>query len=526
MPVSATGVRVVIGWTPGGGTPDVDASALLLAGGRVRSDDDFVFYNQPAHASGAVRYEGKSTAGGTSTDTIVVNLGGVEPVVERIVVAASADGGTFGQVPGLHVRVLDSGTGAEVTRFDSTDATAETAFVLGELYRRGDGWKFRAVGQGYSSGLAGLATDFGITVEDTPAPATPSVAAPPAASAPPSAPLAPPAAAPYVPPPAPSAPPAAPPAPPMAPPAAPAPPYQQGPPPAAPPAPPAYPPPASGPGYPPPAPGQGYPPPGQAPMPPPAGGPGYPPAAPGQGYPPPAPGQGYPPPGQAPTPPPGRAPTPASGPISLQKVTLTKQAPAISLRKQGGASGEMRVNLNWSLRSAAQRGLFGKKKAPLSAEVDLDLCCLWQLTDGRKGLVHAVNNQYGSLSEAPFIKLDTDDRSGAVASGENLFINLDHSAEFQRILVFADIYEGADTFAGINAVATLHPRQGAPIEMWLDQDGPSARTVALALIENINGELVVRRECRYIPLTQGMFRKQCVDVAYNWGLSWQAASKS
>src|SRR5690606_40317848 len=82
----------------------------------------------------------------------------------------SADGGTFGQVPGLYVRVLDAASGAEVARFDSTGATTETAFVLGELYHRQGAWKFRAVGQGYDSGLAGLATDFGISVDE---PATP-----------------------------------------------------------------------------------------------------------------------------------------------------------------------------------------------------------------------------------------------------------------------------------------------------------------------------------------------------------------
>ncbi|MGH3739343.1 MAG: TerD family protein, partial [Micromonosporaceae bacterium] len=166
VPVTCAAVRVVIGWQAAAGTPDVDASALLLAPDRVRSDADFVFYNQPAHASGAVRHEGKT--GGA--DTLSVTLGSVEPAVEKIVVAASADGGSFGQVPGLHVRVLDATSGAELARFDSTDASTETAFILGELYRRGGGWKFRAVGQGYASGLAGLATDFGITVDDTPAP--------------------------------------------------------------------------------------------------------------------------------------------------------------------------------------------------------------------------------------------------------------------------------------------------------------------------------------------------------------------
>ncbi|MFD0366092.1 TerD family protein, partial [Nocardia sp. GCM10030253] len=187
VPMSA--VRIELGWQSGPGVPDADASALLLVSGKVRSDSDFVFYNQPAHASGAVRYEGKQQ-GPTVLDTLSVNLAQVEPQVDTIVIAASADGGTFGQFNGLYVRVVDPANGAEVARFDSTGATTETAFVLGELYRRQGAWKFRAVGQGYASGLAGLATDFGISVDDTPTPAA--RPAPPQQFTPPPPPPAPP----------------------------------------------------------------------------------------------------------------------------------------------------------------------------------------------------------------------------------------------------------------------------------------------------------------------------------------------
>ncbi|KAA0927169.1 TerD family protein, partial [Streptomyces apricus] len=166
VPVPTTGLRVELGWRAGPGVPDADASALLLASGKVRSDADFVFYNQPAHSSGAVRHEGKRTAGGQVSDTLFVDLTRVEPAIETVVLAASSDGGTFGQVPGLYIRVLDDRQGTEVARFDSEGASVETAFVLGEFYRRQGAWKFRAVGQGYGSGLEGLATDFGITVDE------------------------------------------------------------------------------------------------------------------------------------------------------------------------------------------------------------------------------------------------------------------------------------------------------------------------------------------------------------------------
>ncbi len=185
LPVDASAVRAELSWYEGTGVPDIDASALLLtAAGRVRDDGDFVFYNQPQHTSQAVTHRGKRSEGGRFTDSVEVLLGSLEPAVERVVLCASADGGTFGQVPGLTLRLLDAGTGGELARFDM-EATTETAFVGGELYLRNGRWKFRAVGQGYASGLAGLATDFGITVDDAPpAPAPAPVPAPAAAAAP------------------------------------------------------------------------------------------------------------------------------------------------------------------------------------------------------------------------------------------------------------------------------------------------------------------------------------------------------
>ncbi|MFD5888941.1 VWA domain-containing protein [Streptomyces sp. NPDC060334] len=180
LPVPASSVRAVLCWSAGPGVPDVDASALLLTGdGRVRSDGDFVFYNQPRHSSDAVRHLGKQPG----ADSLQVDLTALEPAIERVVLCASADGGSFGQVPALHLRLLDAVSGAELARFDMA-ADTETAYVSGELYRRAGAWKFRAVGQGYASGLAGLATDYGITVDDAPtpvaaqAPAAPSTAPP------------------------------------------------------------------------------------------------------------------------------------------------------------------------------------------------------------------------------------------------------------------------------------------------------------------------------------------------------------
>ncbi|MEV7426627.1 MULTISPECIES: TerD family protein [unclassified Streptomyces] len=431
LPVSAPAVRVELGWSSGPGVPDVDASALLLVSGKVRSDADFVFYNQPEHTSGAVRHEGKQPGGAGFTDTLAVDLARVEPTVERIVLAASADGGTFGRVPELRVRVLDAAAGTEIARYESRDASVETAFVLGELYRRQGQWKFRAVGQGYDSGLAGLATDFGISVDEP--------AAPPAPAARPAA---------------------APAAPPVPPPSAPA-------------------------------------------------------------YAPTLPSLSVPPVPASPPP-----PAPPAAPVRLSKVTLTKEAPSVSLAKQGGTSGSMRVNLSW--RSRKQLKGWGAKLggafAPQS-ELDLDLCALYELTDGRKGVVQALGNAFGALDRAPYIHLDGDDRTGGSDSGENLTINLDHKDRLRRLVIFVTIYEGASSFADLDATVTLQPQHGAPIDFSLGECTVPSTVCSLALITNTGSDLVVQREARFLVPERGVSPQRTIDYAYGWGMNWTPGRK-
>lgn len=170
VPLEATTVRAVLRWTPGQGVPDVDASALLLGpDGRVRSDEDFVFYNQPRHPSGKVWRLGKKRVAEGLTDTIQTDLFGVEPDVGRVLLVASADGLAFDQVPALCILLYDAAADGEpLASFEIKPETgAETALICGELYRRGEGWKFRALGEGYQDGLKGLATDFGISVDES-----------------------------------------------------------------------------------------------------------------------------------------------------------------------------------------------------------------------------------------------------------------------------------------------------------------------------------------------------------------------
>ncbi|MEU9059588.1 TerD family protein [Streptomyces sp. NPDC048430] len=414
--VPARAVRVELGWRTSPGTPDVDASALLLVSGKVRSDADFVFYNQPAHGSGAVRHEGKRTSGGAVTDSLAVDFARMEPAIDRVVIAASADGGTFGRVAGLYVRIVNTADSSEIARFESADATVETAFILGELYLRQGAWKFRAVGQGYDTGLAGLATDFGISVDEP----------------------------------------------------------QQAPPPRQP---------------------------QSAPQPPAR------PAA----------------PATAPTPPPA---PPVVQAVRLTKVTLTKEAPTVSLSKQGGTSGTLRVNLNWEVRKQF-KGWGAKlgRAVAMHADLDLDLCALYELTDGSKGVVQALGNAFGSLRQPPYIHLDGDDRTGAVSSGENLTVNLDHKDRLRRVLIFVTVYEGARSFADLHATVTLQPQNGAAIDFSLDECTVPSTVCALALITSSGGDLTVQREARYLVPERGVSPQRTIDAAYGWGMNWTPGRK-
>ncbi|WP_131738675.1 TerD family protein [Actinomadura roseirufa] len=171
-----TAVSVGLGWdvrATTGADFDLDASALLLAGtGKVMSDRHFVFFNNLKSPEGSVEHTGDNLTGEGEGDdeSINVDLTGVPAECERIVFPVSiydADNRrqNFGQVRNAFIRIVNRADGNELARFDLTeDASTETAMVFGELYRHGGEWKFRAVGQGYASGLAGIALDFGVNV--------------------------------------------------------------------------------------------------------------------------------------------------------------------------------------------------------------------------------------------------------------------------------------------------------------------------------------------------------------------------
>jgi tellurium resistance protein TerD len=169
-------VVVGLGWdvrTTTGADFDLDASALMVGtNGKILSDQHFIFFNNLTSPDGSVEHTGDNLTGEGEGDdeAIKVNLVAVPQEVDKIVVTVSiydADNRqqSFGQVRNAFIRVVNQADNAEITRYDlSEDASTETAMIFGELYRNGAEWKFRAVGQGYSTGLSGIARDFGVNV--------------------------------------------------------------------------------------------------------------------------------------------------------------------------------------------------------------------------------------------------------------------------------------------------------------------------------------------------------------------------
>jgi tellurium resistance protein TerD len=167
-------IRVGLGWdvrTTTGADFDLDASAILCdSTGKVVSDRDFVFFNNLISSDGSVRHTGDNLTGeGEGDDEVIdVDLATVPPAVHKIVFPVSIYDAasrvqSFGQVRNAFIRVVNAADNAEIARYDlSEDASTEAAMIFGELYRHDTEWKFRAIGQGYTAGLAGIATDFGL----------------------------------------------------------------------------------------------------------------------------------------------------------------------------------------------------------------------------------------------------------------------------------------------------------------------------------------------------------------------------
>lgn len=227
-----------------------------------------------------------------------------------------------------------------------------------------------------------------------------------------------------------------------------------------------------------------------------------------------------------------------SGNAASNSIELTKRRSTVSLTKQGAATGNLRVNLSWQMRTSDIEGrsrqggrLLGNPLKLFKPEVvqahtqgvvnvDLDLGCMYELTDGSKGVVQPLGNFLGDLNDPPYVKLSGDDRFGA-ASGETVYVNLDHRESIKRLLFFVYIYDQTPAFDRTRARVTLYPSNGPRIEIDLDEHAPQARSCAVFSVENIKGELLVRREVKFVYGFQAE-----LDRLYGWGLQWGRGYKT
>ena len=393
-------VEILLSWEPATTPLTLDSSAFALAAqGKVRGDEDFIFYNQPALPGGGIQRAGDGRA-------FTVTFAQLPAAIERIVIALTIDQGqrrgqSFGQLSQVRAEVRDAQSKAPLATFPlATRMMPETALIVGEFYQRNSEWKFRAVGQGFVGGLAPLARQYGADVADDPDAAEAAPPAPPAASLP----------------------------------------------------------------------------------------------LPRSTSPPPAPPK----------------------PIRLEKITLDKKTPSISLEKKAQGFGEIVVNLNWN-QGGGGGGFFGRLTG--GRKVDLDLGCLFRLRDGRAGAVQALGDTFGSLQQPPYIQLMGDDRSGASARGEFLHINGQQWNELDRILLFAMIYQGAPNWSETDAVVTVQAPGQPMLEIRLDSHRNDQRMCALAMLENQGGNIKVTKLVEYF------LDHRVMDQAYGFGLRWVAGSK-
>jgi tellurite resistance protein TerA len=380
---------------------EADITALqTYAGGKVRGDGDMCFYNQPSISAGALtmnREEPHHTVFSMQLDRIPSE-------VEKIVIFATVSAGSasFGSISQIHLEAR----GAYKIAIN-TQGRSEAALILAEIYRRGNAWKLRHVGQGFNGGLKAIAEHYGVEVADDPAPAPQT--APTRAPAPAPAPVIDTTRRP-----------------------------------------------------------------------------------------------------STPTP----KPAPAAAPINLSKISLTKNDKTISLKKDDGRFGKIRVNLNWNQRPR-KSGLLGLG----STAIDLDLGAFVEDVHGNITAVQALGNTFGDYDYFPYVKLLGDDRTGAVTDGEWIDINGSMWSEIHRVLIYAFIYEGTANWAETDGVVRIMVPGQPEIEVKMNEFGSNHGMCAVAYLENKGGQIKVSRE---VTFHRG---HSYMDDAYGFGMRWRAGSK-
>ncbi len=381
------------------GSTTIDVSCFGLdAQGQLSDDRYMVFFNQKNAPDNAVVL--------TSDSAFQVDLTRLPASIDKLVFTAAVS--DAGNMRALGASCIVLGQPAAATfAFSGTDFQDEKALIIGELYRRDGSWRFGAVGQGFSGGLAALLKHFGGSeAAATPAP--------------------------------------------------------------------------------------------------------------------------------APAPTPAPAPAPAASKISLSKIRLEKTGDKISLDKRAGASyGRIRVNLNWNQtpagapEKAAPTGFMGKLFAQVGGKakgIDLDIGCLFELSNGSKSAVQALGNSWGAFEQAPYIHLEGDDRSGSVSDGENLFINGVHFDQIKRVLIYSFIYEGVPNWAATDGIVTIEIPGQPSVEVKLD-NGSNLPMCAIAMLDNQNGTLQVTKLVEYFGGHGKVTAHQEMDERYNFGLNWKAGKK-
>ncbi|WP_341347169.1 TerD family protein [Paenibacillus sp. FSL H3-0469] len=191
---------------------------------------------------------------------------------------------------------------------------------------------------------------------------------------------------------------------------------------------------------------------------------------------------------------------------------LKNRGETVRLQSGPGAAGEIVINLNWVQTESSS--WFGRKG------IDLDLGCLFELSNGLKGAVQALGESFGSLNRPPYILLDGDDRTGSIATGENLRINSRYLSEIKRIVIFALIYEGVANWSQANAVVTISQQGGPEIKLQLDEHNNDKGMCAIAMLHSQpDGSFSVERLVEYFSGHEEL------DQRYHWNLRWEAGSK-
>ncbi len=207
-------------------------------------------------------------------------------------------------------------------------------------------------------------------------------------------------------------------------------------------------------------------------------------------------------------------PPPREEPPQPKKVELRK-GQKVNLTKKGATLGEIVINLNWS-QPQQSTGFFSRFT---NRGIDLDLACLFELKDGTIGAVQALGNHFGSLNYAPYIALDGDDRTGAVAAGETIRVNGKFADKIRRILIYTFIYSGAANWEEAKGVVTVNCPGSPELIVKMDEYGSRKHTCAIALLENVGGTFSVEKVVEFFDDSEKM------DDAFDWGLSWTVGRK-